>query len=312
MIGAFVWRLARPVIAAVLASSLIVAAISGAYAAPSLGLQLRLGAGPSEPVELVRFISPDSWDPTIPGVGTNRYAYADNDPINKSDPSGHVVPLALGLAALGALLGSSTEANAPGPDDPIQTTTNPEMLGNMALGAAAGMSLGGAAMAPEGRLALESARALAALNQTAEGTPSLREAARVRQAEMLRSNVGYNVSPTSFDKYDRLGRSMTYVTDQKAIVDVIGPLSERMTITSSQAAKLEQALGLTENSLQKGFKVRRIEDIINRDPVSPTVGNDLFKGPGEHLPGGGPEIGLGQTAPTSGPGVDTISTVDVE
>ncbi len=38
---------------------------------------------------LARFISPDDWDPTLPGVGTNRYAYADNDPINKSDPNGH-------------------------------------------------------------------------------------------------------------------------------------------------------------------------------------------------------------------------------
>ena len=28
---------------------------------------------------------------TIPGVGTNRYAYAGNDPINKSDPSGHQI-----------------------------------------------------------------------------------------------------------------------------------------------------------------------------------------------------------------------------
>lgn len=36
-----------------------------------------------------RFISPDDWDPTIEGVGTNRYAYAGNDPINKSDPNGH-------------------------------------------------------------------------------------------------------------------------------------------------------------------------------------------------------------------------------
>lgn len=37
-----------------------------------------------------RFISPDTWDPTIEGVGTNRYAYAGNDPINKSDPNGHI------------------------------------------------------------------------------------------------------------------------------------------------------------------------------------------------------------------------------
>ena len=30
-----------------------------------------------------RFISPDDWDPVLPGVGTNRYAYAGNDPVNK-------------------------------------------------------------------------------------------------------------------------------------------------------------------------------------------------------------------------------------
>jgi RHS repeat-associated protein len=42
---------------------------------------------------LGRFISPDSFDPWEEGVGTNRYAYADNDPINKSDPNGHLFSL---------------------------------------------------------------------------------------------------------------------------------------------------------------------------------------------------------------------------
>ena len=37
-----------------------------------------------------RFSSPDDWDPTLPGVGTNRYAYAQNDPVNRSDANGHV------------------------------------------------------------------------------------------------------------------------------------------------------------------------------------------------------------------------------
>ncbi|MCO5160515.1 MAG: AHH domain-containing protein [Mesorhizobium sp.] len=36
-----------------------------------------------------RFISADDWDPVIEGVGTNRYAYAGNDPVNKSDKNGH-------------------------------------------------------------------------------------------------------------------------------------------------------------------------------------------------------------------------------
>ncbi|MBY3136109.1 RHS repeat-associated core domain-containing protein [Rhizobium laguerreae] len=36
-----------------------------------------------------RFVSPDDWDPTQEGVGTNRYSYSENDPVNKSDPNGH-------------------------------------------------------------------------------------------------------------------------------------------------------------------------------------------------------------------------------
>ncbi len=51
-----------------------------------------------------RFISPDDWDPTLPGVGTNRYAYALNDPVNKSDPNGHVAGTP-DFAALGASFG---------------------------------------------------------------------------------------------------------------------------------------------------------------------------------------------------------------
>ena len=38
---------------------------------------------------LARFVQPDSWDPLQDGVGTNRYAYAENDPLNKSDKNGH-------------------------------------------------------------------------------------------------------------------------------------------------------------------------------------------------------------------------------
>lgn len=56
---------------------------------PETGL-LYLNARYMDP-KFGRFISPDDWDPTLPGVGTNRYAYALNDPINKSDPNGHAV-----------------------------------------------------------------------------------------------------------------------------------------------------------------------------------------------------------------------------
>jgi RHS repeat-associated protein len=38
---------------------------------------------------LPRFLTPDTWDPMLAGVDINRYAYANNDPINLSDPNGH-------------------------------------------------------------------------------------------------------------------------------------------------------------------------------------------------------------------------------
>jgi hypothetical protein len=46
-------------------------------------------AAPFASTANARFISPDDWDPTKEGVGTNRYAYSANDPVNKSDPNGH-------------------------------------------------------------------------------------------------------------------------------------------------------------------------------------------------------------------------------
>ncbi|MEQ1901898.1 MAG: RHS repeat-associated core domain-containing protein, partial [Devosia sp.] len=61
---------------------------------------------------LGRFLSPDWWGVTDQGVGTNRYAYAANDPVNGSDRNGHAVGegCAIGAAAtsptgLGAILG---------------------------------------------------------------------------------------------------------------------------------------------------------------------------------------------------------------
>ncbi|MER9535849.1 RHS repeat-associated core domain-containing protein [Mesorhizobium sp. M0586] len=54
---------------------------------PETGL-VYLNARYMDPV-LGRFISADEWDPTLSGVGTNRYAYAHNDPVNRSDQNGH-------------------------------------------------------------------------------------------------------------------------------------------------------------------------------------------------------------------------------
>jgi len=86
-------RIIQRLFAVVLAISMTLANMVNAYAAPPVVLYIKPSLAQSR-VLAARFISPDTLDPTIPGVGTNRYAYAENDPINKSDPNGHLAFLA--------------------------------------------------------------------------------------------------------------------------------------------------------------------------------------------------------------------------
>jgi len=54
---------------------------------------------------LMRFNAPDSWSP-FGAAGLNQYAYCDGDPINRSDPSGHMswqAGVGIGLGILGIL-----------------------------------------------------------------------------------------------------------------------------------------------------------------------------------------------------------------
>lgn len=81
-------RLIQRLIAIMLAASLAIAGTAGAYASSAFGPHARSAVSQSHVVP-VRFISPDTLDPTMPGVGTNRYSYSQNDPVNKSDPNGH-------------------------------------------------------------------------------------------------------------------------------------------------------------------------------------------------------------------------------
>ncbi|QZO05207.1 hypothetical protein K4831_06725 [Agrobacterium vitis] len=89
-----------------------------------------------------RYISPDNWDPTKEGVGTNRYAYAGNDPVNKSDPNGHfwgAIGFAFGVVS--SYFGGTKEANAPEREGQISNTNDRQQLTNMAVGAAGGLPL---------------------------------------------------------------------------------------------------------------------------------------------------------------------------
>jgi hypothetical protein len=72
---------------ALLALVMTIAASIGSEAAPSVAPALEQHISQVLPV---RFLSPDTWDPYLAGVDINRYAYSGNDPINGSDPTGHV------------------------------------------------------------------------------------------------------------------------------------------------------------------------------------------------------------------------------
>ena len=62
--------------------------ISAGKTAPRTVFPASLNARYYDP-KLAKFLQPDRWEVTEPGVGTNSYAYAGGDPVNGSDPGGH-------------------------------------------------------------------------------------------------------------------------------------------------------------------------------------------------------------------------------
>jgi hypothetical protein len=138
-------------------------------------------------------------------------------------------------------------------------------------------------------------------------------AARLRQQQMLVDNVGYNVSPTSWDQYPTIGRNGTFVSDRKALTDILGDMDGRsdITLTRVQAMKMEGELGLEPGSLQDGFKIRRVTGLMDMTPLSPLEGNAYFLGPGNHLPGGGPELVVRSIPTTDTATIKTILNVKV-
>ncbi|MDQ0395888.1 RHS repeat-associated core domain-containing protein [Labrys monachus] len=69
---------------------------------------------------VARFVSPDWWDPTHEGVGTNRYSYADNNPVNVKDPSGHYADQNAGTEHSNSDDGPSPNVKGDGPDTSIK------------------------------------------------------------------------------------------------------------------------------------------------------------------------------------------------
>ena len=139
--------------------------------------------------------------------------------------------------------------------------------------------------------------------------------ARARQQKILDENFGYNVSPTDWDAYPSIGRDGSFVSDQKGINDVLGDIfdgNKNTIISKNQGSQLENSFGLEPGSLQDGFKIRKVDNIIDRSPRSPMEGNRFFRGAGNHLPGGAPEMVVDSISTIDGGGISTIIEVIVK
>ena len=75
---------------------------------------------------------------------------------------------------------------------------------------------------------------------------------------------------------------------------------------------MEKDMGLVPGSLQDGFKVRQINGLQNLEPRSPMEGNQYFLGPGNHLPGGAPEMVVNSVPTKDNDFVTTIMNVKVD
>lgn len=138
--------------------------------------------------------------------------------------------------------------------------------------------------------------------------------ARARQEQMLKDDIGYNISPTSWDEFPSIGRNGTFISDSEGILGYFKnhPLNGKTTITKDLATKIEADTGLEPGTLHAGFKIRKITSITNANPRSPLEGNKYFLGKGEHLPGGAPEVVIDSIPTKDSIFVKTILEVEVK
>jgi len=85
------------------------------------------------------FIQPDWLDPTQPGVGTNRFAYSANDPVNLSDPNGNFWSIAVKAVKL-AIKGGDIAATVSGAVADFKTMTGKGVSMGRRIAAAASLA----------------------------------------------------------------------------------------------------------------------------------------------------------------------------
>ncbi len=124
-----------------------------------------------------------------------------------------------------------------------------------------------------------------------------------RYKNLIDNDYGYNVSAEKvFTEFSHIGRKYTYITDYETIHAIIGnkcnlsqPLrttffSSNSSISYIDAFRLSRALGTERFVYMRGIRVTRFSNLKNKGMTLPTEGNEYFKGYGNGLPSGGPEV----------------------
>jgi len=103
---------------------------------------------------LGRFLQPDWWEVRQAGVGTNRYAYSFNDPVNLSDPNGNACIPCIG-AIVGGIIGGAAQAASDIYSGELSGFSS--YAGAIGAGAASGATFGLGTTATVGGLAIKGA-----------------------------------------------------------------------------------------------------------------------------------------------------------
>lgn len=232
---------------------------------------------------------------TTPGVGTNRYSYSFNDPVNLSDPNGNVVPLLAIGAAL--VLGGLEVSDNVGTAISLNNARQAHNDGNYQ---------------ERDRILSEEAIAASVGAATIGGRTVAKGLFRLFGRKKIEIEPGYNITPDStINQHSSIGRNGTFLTDRGSFERVLGRLDEgasEIQITKKQAHDLEDLLGLDPGSLESSNTLSIVRGVSNRNPRLPTSGNSQFK-PGGRTIGGSPEIVIDSVPTNGGSGVQQIKVI---
>ncbi|MDD7973945.1 RHS repeat-associated core domain-containing protein, partial [Roseinatronobacter alkalisoli] len=236
------------------------------------------------------FLQPDWFEVTQAGVGTNRYSYSFNDPVNLLDPNGNVVPIAaIAIGAAIALLGSGDYANAPtsssgwdGSDGGSDTYSRSslDIASTMVGGAAArgilraGLELARRAAAKYPRFTEAAATALA-IDSMGEPGGGFGAGARVvvRQTARSGSNIGVNAPNTGSLLWGSWNDYPKVTIGSRDYAQIGGRNYPRHAVDRTQPSGLGTPAGA--DGPGRNVTPNMVEDVINGGSVRTTTVNGV-------------------------------------